>query len=368
MTWQVRRLGEVCEVEYGTRVVQKRDGGTIYPVYGGGGETFRVDDFNRDDQLIVSRFAMSEECVRFVRGKFFLNDSGLTVASKIESLSQTFLDWQILCKSGEIYALGRGTAQKNLDVSAFREMQISYPSLEEQRRIVALLDEAFAGIATDKANAEKNLRNAGEVFQTARLRIFDGLKATRLRLGDITEVQSGGTPVVSKRQYWGGDIPWYSSGELNDLTTSEPERNISTEGLSASNAKLFPCGSLLIGMYDTAALKMSILDREAAFNQAIAGAKPSSELDTTYLLHAISAQREELLGQRRGVRQKNLSLGKIKDILLPLPALADQKQIVADLDALRSEVSHLESLYTSKLAALDELKQSLLQRAFSGAL
>ena len=67
-----------------------------------------------------------------------------------------------------------------------------------------------------------------------------------------------------------------SSGELNDLFTTNPLRNLTTAGLGCSNAKLFPKGSLLIGMYDTAALKMSVLDRNGAFNQAIAGVKRCS--------------------------------------------------------------------------------------------
>lgn len=259
-------------------------------------------------------------------------------------------------------------AYPSLNLPVIAGIPVPVPPLEEQHRIVALLDEAFAGIAIAKTNVEKNLRNARDLFDVARSQIFVRLKAALRRLGDVTEVQSGGTPTVSSKHYWGDGIPWYSSGELNNFFTSDPERTISTQGLNESNAKLFPTGALLIGMYDTAALKMSILDREAAFNQAIAGAKPTVGLDTSYLLHAISAQKEELLGQRRGVRQKNLSLGKIKDIAIPLPSIDVQKEIVGELHEVADEIARLESLYTRKLAALDELKQSLLQRAFSGAL
>lgn len=90
---------------------------------------------------------------------------------------------------------------------------------------------------------------------------------TKRKLGEIADVQSGGTPRVSNTAYWDGEIPWYSSGELNGVYTVAPERHISTAGLENSNAKLFPRGSLLIGMYDTAALKMSVLDRDGAFNK-----------------------------------------------------------------------------------------------------
>jgi type I restriction enzyme S subunit len=153
-----------------------------------------------------------------------------------------------------------------------------------------------------------------------------------VRLGDIAEVQSGGTPLISNKTFWNGDIPWYSSGELNGLYTVAPKRHISNTGLQASNAKIFPAGSLLIGMYDTAALKMSILDRASAFNQAIAGVRPNEKLDLAFVLHTINSIRDEVLGQRRGVRQKNLSLGKIRDITLTLPPLPEQQRIVALLD------------------------------------
>jgi type I restriction enzyme S subunit len=152
------------------------------------------------------------------------------------------------------------------------------------------------------------------------------------KLGDIADVQSGGTPSISNQTFWGGDIPWYSSGELNAAITSAPQRTISAAGIAGSNAKLFPAGSLLIGMYDTAALKMSILDRDAAFNQAIAGVKPNGMMNMRFVFYALNAVKDELLGQRRGVRQKNLSLGKVRDFPIPLPPLREQSRIVAVLD------------------------------------
>src|SRR3989344_8862192 len=110
MVWEVKEIDEVCTVEYGTRVVQKRDGGTIYPVYGGGGATFFMDKPNREDCLVIARFAMSEKCTRFVKGKFFLNDSGLSVIPKNKNeLFQEFLNYQILYLNDYIYSLSRGT-------------------------------------------------------------------------------------------------------------------------------------------------------------------------------------------------------------------------------------------------------------------
>ena len=114
--WEYKKLGDSCVIEYGTRVVQKKDGGTIYPVYGGGGETFRMDKYNRENCLVVARFAMSRTCVRYVTGKFFLNDSGLSINAGKELL-QSYLNHYILHLNDDIYNLGKGAAQRNLDVN-----------------------------------------------------------------------------------------------------------------------------------------------------------------------------------------------------------------------------------------------------------
>lgn len=137
--WEYKRLDECANIEYGTRVVQKKDSGTLYPVYGGGGETFRMDKFNREDCLIVARFAMSRRCVRFVNGKFFLNDSGLSVKAG-DKLYQSYLNYNIISLNDDIYHLGKGAAQRNLDVKSFKQLTIAIPPQSTQLAIVSELD------------------------------------------------------------------------------------------------------------------------------------------------------------------------------------------------------------------------------------
>jgi len=265
---------------------------------------------------------------------------------------------------------GTGTTMIHVAKGSMEDRDILVPPLPEQQRIVGILDQAFERIATAKANTEKNLRNTRALFRRHLELVFDklGPRSVEKSLGDIAEVQSGGTPSVSEKTYWGGYIPWYSSGELNDTFTIEPERKISNAGLNNSNAKLFPKGSLLVGMYDTAALKMSILDRDGAFNQAIAGIKPNNQIEMEFILHAVNAKKSKLLLERRGVRQKNLSLGKIKEIEIPLPSISKQRAVLAQLRGVMNETQRLTSLYQQKLAALEALKKSLLHQAFTGKL
>lgn len=138
---EVRELADVAVVEYGERVVRSRDGGTIYPVYGGGGATFSIDRYNREDCFIVSRFGMSETCVRRVEGKFFLNDSGLSVRTSDSSVvCQEFLDRVLLANQAQIYSMSTGAAQRNLDVPSFRKMSIPIPSMADQYQLVKSFD------------------------------------------------------------------------------------------------------------------------------------------------------------------------------------------------------------------------------------
>lgn len=181
-TWQEKTLGDICEINYGTRVVKKRDGGTIYPVYGGGGATFFMDTYNRENSLVVARFAMSEQCTRFVKDKFFLNDSGLTLKPIDKNeISQDFLNWQMLYLNDYIYSLGRGSAQKNLNIDEFKKTIIKYTNLEEQERIVGILDKVFENIEQAKKNAEQNLQNAKDLFDGYLMSLLSNLPTCNKR-------------------------------------------------------------------------------------------------------------------------------------------------------------------------------------------
>jgi hypothetical protein len=112
-------------------------------VYGGGGESFRTDSFTREDDVVISRFAMSAECVRLVRGKFYLLDSGFTFSIAEEftgRATKQFVTRVLLNSQDRIYACARGHAQKNIDLDQFRALQIPLPPLEVQKEIVAEIE------------------------------------------------------------------------------------------------------------------------------------------------------------------------------------------------------------------------------------
>lgn len=365
---EARPLGDILQLEYGKPLDdadRKPDG--LYPVFGANGEKARTDKFYFDKpSIIVGRKGSAGE-LNLAADKFWPLDVTYFTTFDDNRYDLHFLFY--LLTTLELPKLARGV-KPGINRNEVYSKAVRVPPLPEQRRIVGVLDDAIGNIDTAKTCAENNFRNAKALFDGHLQNIFtrhDNRWPIK-RLGEIAEVQSGGTPLVSQKRFWNGDIRWYSSGELNDLITIKPERQITLAGLESSNAKLFPRGSLLIGMYDTAALKMSILDREAAFNQAIAGVRPNKEIEMEFVLHAINAVKPFVLSQRRGVRQKNLSLEKIKSIRLPFPAISEQRAAVLKLKNVSIETKRLESIYQHKLDALSELKKSLLHQAFAGTL
>jgi len=362
-------LDSLCNVEYGTRVVQRRDGGSIYPVYGGGGPTFEIDFHNRDSCVVVARFGMSPQCTRFVAGKFFLNDSGLTVSPKNGTLDRRFLDHQILSLNDAIYALGKGSAQKNLDVPAFRSIPLFVPALPEQQRIVAILDEAFAAIATARSNAEKNFESARELFESELNAIFE-------RGGDEWHATTLGT-VYDVRDGTHDSPKYYSSGY--PLITS---KNLKRDGLTLNDVKLISKhdydkinkrsavhkGDVLYAMIGTIG-NPTIVDVVPSFAiKNVALFKVPKAHDSRFLRYALSSSRalEKMMTDSKGTTQKFVSLGYLRDFPIRVPSGAQERSIANTLDELALHTTRLETLYASKLTKLNELRASILHKAFNG--
>ena len=150
---ETEKIKKIVEIEYGTRIVKNKEEGSIYPVYGGGGETFRADKYNRENSFIISRFGMSKHCVRYVKDKFFLNDSGFTTRLINNKCNKEYFDNVLACFESIVYACGRGTAQKNIDIRKFNKIRIPIPSKEIQK----IVTNELINIEEKKVTFEKNI-------------------------------------------------------------------------------------------------------------------------------------------------------------------------------------------------------------------
>ena len=372
--WISTIVEESCEINYGTRVVRKRDAGTKYPVYGGGGATFSMDITNRKDCFVIARFAMSERCTRFVKGEFFLNDSGLTVQPKDNgTILQKFLDLQFLYHNDTIYSLARGAAQKNLNVPAFKKMQLNYPkSLKEQEKIVALLDEAFLAIERAKTNAELNLQNAKELFDSYLQAVFEnrGEGWEEKTLEEIcTKITDG---VHKKPTYTEDGIPFI---KINNLTKGDGISFDNVSYISKEDHELYikrthpEKNDILITKDGTIGI-VRIIDTDIEFSifVSVALIKPINKQISPYLRYILTSPYIQNQIKPKGAALKHLYLKDLRKFIIPLAPLNEQKTIVKKLNTLQAQTKKLESIYTQKLSDLEELKKSILQKAFNGEL
>lgn len=123
-------LGNIIDLIGGDRITKKNNSGTIYPVYGGGDVSFKTDTYNRENEYVIGRFAISETCVRFVNKKFHLLDSGFTFNIKEnfeEILDKNFIGYFLLSIQHKIYVCAKGSGQKNLDIKLFNKIEFSFP-------------------------------------------------------------------------------------------------------------------------------------------------------------------------------------------------------------------------------------------------
>ena len=356
-------IDEICNVEYGTRVVRKKDGGTIYPVYGGGGETFFLDTFNRENRVIVARFAMSEKCTRRVLGKFALNDSGLTLSPKDSFvLRQDYLDYFVLSINDQIYESARGTAQKNLDVTAFRQMKVVYPSsLEEQEEIVKKLDRAYVELDLLEENLALNSEYMMEIEASLVANLWIKY-ASELSLKQLDEVAD------------------YKNGSAHEKIVDENgkyvivnSKFISSNGLKfkRSSKQLSPLkkGDVVMVLSDVpngkALAKSFLVDKDDTYtlNQRICKLTSDSLLPE-YL--ALNINRNPyLLSFNNGENQTNLRLNDVLKTPIYFSDKETQKLIVDEFVEAKDTIVRYSTMNLRKLESVISLRQSLLSSILS---
>jgi type I restriction enzyme, S subunit len=365
-------LNKVCIVEYGSRVVHKRDGGSIYPVYGGGGATFKMNMFNRENRIVIARFGMSKQCTRLVNKRFFLNDSGLTVSSKSESiLLQRFLDYQILFLNDVIFSLGKGSAQKNLNVPTFRSLPIFVPNnIKKQEQIVHILDEVFKAIDIAKANTKKNLQNARALLESYLDEIFSQRQEGwhEKKLNEVCAITS---ILIDPRKPEFFDLTHVGAANIKSQTGNLVELKTAREEGLISGKFQFDKSMVLYSKIRPYLMKVARPDFNGLCSADIYPLKPfMSQITRNFLFYLLTCNfftNYAIQGSDRAGMPK-VNRNHLFNFTVYLPPLNIQKMLEKKLDKIHSEIKHLESIYQQKLTALEELKKSLLHQAFTGNL
>ncbi len=154
-----------------------------------------------------------------------------------------------------------------------------------------------------------------------------------VRLGDVCETTSGGTPARSKAEFYeGGIIPWVKSGEVAQGLVTATEEHITELGLKNSSAKLFPINTVLVAMYGATTGEVGLLKIPATTNQAVCGVLPNDRFVPVFLFYVLRALKDEMKQLAGGGAQPNISQQIIRDLEIPLPPLEEQRRIVAEIE------------------------------------
>ncbi|MGB4946443.1 MAG: restriction endonuclease subunit S [Candidatus Competibacter denitrificans] len=265
-------------------------------------------------------------------------------------------------------------AYPSLNLPLIAGIPVALPPLPEQHRIVAILDEAFDGIATAKANAEKNLQNARALFESHLQSVFTerGEGWVETRLVEVSREFGRGKSKYRPRnepKLYGGPYPFIQTGDISNANhwLTEYAQTYSEFGLSQS--RLWPKGTVCIAIVGATVGETAILDFEACFPDSVIGIVVNDQLaDNEYVEFLLQSFKALLKEKGKGTARDNINLGTFENQTFPFPSLKKQEEVAATFNALAAETQRLQSLYQQKLTALDDLKKSLLHQAFSGVL
>ena len=295
------------------------------------------------------------------------------IRPKPDKIDQRYLWYFMQGKVQEMRQGSQGAAQTVINREMINELSIPLPPLDEQRRIVAVLDKAFAGIATATANAQKNLTNARALFHNCLAGVFDARdsESTEVSLGKLVLIQSGfafKSPDYVDSGHFLIRIGNVQDGyiSLNNPKYVNLDKRTKPFELSAGDMLTSLTGN--IGR--VAVVEES--DLPAALNQRVSRLimRPNVPVSLRFVRHFLASTlfRETLSKAGHGTTQQNVSPSEIGQIRISYPPKRLQDSSCDTLDQLKGIIEALTNNYQHKLAALTELKQSLMQKAFAGEL
>jgi type I restriction enzyme S subunit len=398
--WQTKTLGEICDIERGGSPRPIQEFITADP---NGINWIKIGDATASGKYIYKTVEkIKPEGVKRSRmvyeGDFILSNSMSFGRPYIMKTTGCIHDgWLVLHQPkvdpdylyhalssdlvfDQFDRLAAGSTVRNLNIGLAKSVEIPYPPLAEQQRIVGLLDEAFEGLATAKANAEKNLQNVRALFESHLQSVFTqrgpGWVETTLEEVLTVQPQNGWSPPAANHAASGTPVLTLSS-----VTgfVFRPDKLKYTSAKTDPKARYWiQNGDFLITRSNTPELVGHVaiasgIEKPTIYPDLIMRMNPKPDRALTEFLYyqlRTPVLRAEIMGRAQGANptMKKISNGAVKTLPIAVPSIPTQQAIVETLDALTEETQHLARIYEQKLAALEALKKSLLHQAFTGAL
>jgi type I restriction enzyme S subunit len=397
--WELKSLGEIADVEYGFTDKSEEEGDYRY---------VRITDIDNSGELISTekrylKYSKEAEGFLIQDNDLLMARTGATFAKVLlykDFEPSVFASYLIRIKFKEkienkLYwyftktksyweqanSLASGAAQPHFNGAAVKQVIFSYPkSLPEQQRIVAILDEAFTAIAKAKAIAEQNLKNAKELFESYLQGVFEnkGEGWEEKKLIEITtKIGSGATPRGGNESYKTEGISLIRSMNVHDFEFRE--RNlafIDDQQAKELNNVTLQENDVLLNITGASVARCCVIPKEylpARVNQHVSIIRAKKELIDPIFLNLLLTSKfykdQLLFTGEQGATRQAITKAQLEVFKIAFPkSIKEQKSLMNKLDALSTETKRLEVLYQQKINDLEELKKSVLQKAFNGEL
>lgn len=345
--WEHKPLGEVIQLEYGKPLPpEDRSPAGLYPAYGANGEKDRTDKFYCDKPSIVVGRKGSAGEITLTKDKFWPLDVTYFVDFDRRRHDLRFLYY--LLTTLDLPRLAKGV-KPGINRNEVYALPVRVPPLPEQRRIVAILDEAFVAIATAKANTEKNLQSARELpgVVVRRALAIGGDSWVDSRIGDQVLLQRGFD--ITKDQQRDGSVPVVSSGGIR----------------SYHDTPMVRAPGVVMGRKGTLG-KVFYLEEDFWPHDTTLWVKDFKGNDPRFVYRFFEVL--EVKGLDSGAANPALNRNQVHALRVLWPPVDVQVALAERIEGIAASVSRLASAHAAKLNALDELKKSLLHQAFTGQL
>ncbi|EAK9901868.1 restriction endonuclease subunit S [Campylobacter coli] len=384
--WKINKLEKICEILDNKRVPisQKDRISGIYPYYGASGIVDYIDKYIFDEELVLigedgAKWDAFENSAFIASGKYWVNNHAHILKPNNEILINKFLVYFLNYSNLEKYITG--ATVKKLNQQKLKQIEIPLPPLKEQERIVGILDESFAKIDESIKILEQDLLNLDELMQSALQKAFNPLKDNVKEnyklpqswewksLGEIGEIITGTTPSKNNPNFYGNEYPLFKPSDLNgDIIIKYASDNLSKLGFD--NARNLPKDTILVVCIGASIGKVGLSGVNGSCNQQINAIIPNSAFTSKYLFFVcLSNYFQTIL--KKNASQTTLPIinkTEFSKLQIPLPPIKEQEQITSHLDELSSHVKNLKQNYQAQIKDLQELKNSLLDKAFKGNL
>lgn len=395
-SWQTKKLSEVCEFQNGFAFKSKlfkEDGFPVLRI-----SNIQSDGISYNRLVFFDKKSYKDNFDRYqvLKGDLVIAMSGATTgklaisdADEIfylnqrvgkfkprKDLSKDYLYHFLSTRIEENLKISAGSAQPNLSTEQIKDFKIPLPSISEQKRIVKILDEVFEKTAKAKENAEKNLQNSKELFKSYLQSVFanPGKDWEEKRLEELGKITS--SKRIYKKEYVKDGVPFYRIKEIKELAH---DKNITLElYISEKRYKeikdVFGVpleGDILMTAVGTIG-EIYVVKKDEKFyfkDGNILWFKNFNSVNPYFLKFVLMSFVEQINKLSKGSAYSALTIEKIEKHRIFLPkSISEQKSIVKKLNALSTETKKLEAIYRQKLADLEELKKSVLKKAFAGNL